>query len=76
MAQLDDGPWTSCTASPTVPGLYTAPWSPDLLDDVGQSPEHQLKVFVSDSSGRSKSLVQPFRIEMENLGKITGEDIL
>jgi hypothetical protein len=75
MVQVDEGPWLTCEASAAQSGLYTAPWTPDLLDDVssGDRTEHELKVFVSDSNGRSKSLVQPFRIDMENIGKTTGD---
>jgi hypothetical protein len=69
MAQVDNGPWITCHPSPTLPDLYTAAWSPDLLDDARGSADHQLRVFVSDSSGRSRSLVQGFCIDMENLGK-------
>ena len=72
MVQVDEGPWLACKESPSTPGLYTAPWTPDLLDDTSGLVDHELKVFVSDRNGRSRSLTQPFRIDMENLGKTTG----
>jgi hypothetical protein len=43
MVQVDEGPWETCAASAATPGLYTAPWTPALLDDTSGRPDHLLK---------------------------------